>query len=331
MVSYGFYDSISGDRRYNAKQFTSIFDGIIRDGIFMSIEDCLRVRPSTNMNVTVGPGRAWFNHSWTLNDAKLPITIPTSDPVLNRIDAIVLDINQNKSVRKNDIILVKGTAAATPSNPTLINDEKRHQYPLAYITVNARASSIHAADITSMIGTSQTPYVTGILETVSIDALIDQWKDQFSLFLNGVNTEWDGMQEQWSSFLNESSSEWDQWKNEYTDMMNDTADMWKALWSEWFYSYTNNKQQSMEEWQENQKNEYENWYNSLTEMLTGNVAANLSAAILDIQKKMDEFERFKNDLEIEYSVYSSLLDSNGNTITDSNLDPIKGHVIFITK
>ena len=38
-VTYGFYNSIKGDRKYNALEMSSIFDGIIVDGVYMSIGD----------------------------------------------------------------------------------------------------------------------------------------------------------------------------------------------------------------------------------------------------------------------------------------------------
>ena len=40
-VTYGFYNSIKGDRKYNALEMSSIFDGIIVDGVYMSIGDAL--------------------------------------------------------------------------------------------------------------------------------------------------------------------------------------------------------------------------------------------------------------------------------------------------
>ena len=36
-VTYGFYDSTGGDRKYNAEQMGSIFDGIISDGFYSNI------------------------------------------------------------------------------------------------------------------------------------------------------------------------------------------------------------------------------------------------------------------------------------------------------
>ena len=36
-VTYGFYNSLNGDRKYDSAQISSIFDGLIVDGIFASI------------------------------------------------------------------------------------------------------------------------------------------------------------------------------------------------------------------------------------------------------------------------------------------------------
>ena len=70
-ISYGFYNSINHDRKYNAEQISSIFDGIITDGVYHSIGNAFSVTPGTDMSVNVASGRAWFNHTWTLNDAMI--------------------------------------------------------------------------------------------------------------------------------------------------------------------------------------------------------------------------------------------------------------------
>lgn len=77
-VTYGFYNSKNKDRRYDAIQMSSIFDGIIRDGILQHVGTAMMVKESTGMMVNVGIGRAWFNHTWTLNDA-LPVYISESE------------------------------------------------------------------------------------------------------------------------------------------------------------------------------------------------------------------------------------------------------------
>ena len=45
-LTSGFYNSINGDRTYNAEQMSSIFDGIINDGVFASIGKVFQVKVS---------------------------------------------------------------------------------------------------------------------------------------------------------------------------------------------------------------------------------------------------------------------------------------------
>ena len=75
MVTSGFYDSLNHDRRYSSIQFGSIFDGVIQDGVFQHVGSRLMVSQNSGMMISVGTGRAWFNHTWTYNDSILPLTV----------------------------------------------------------------------------------------------------------------------------------------------------------------------------------------------------------------------------------------------------------------
>ena len=43
-VTFGFYNSKEGDRRYDAIQMSSIFDGIIQDGILQHVGTAMVVK-----------------------------------------------------------------------------------------------------------------------------------------------------------------------------------------------------------------------------------------------------------------------------------------------
>lgn len=158
-VTFGFYNSVNGDRKYDAIQMSSIFDGIIRDGVFQHLGTAMMVEESEGMIVNVGIGRAWFNHTWTLNDALLPLEVPISEVILNRIDAVVLEVDARENSRANSIKIVKGTPASSPKNPEMIKTNDRWQYPLAYIQVNAGVTSIRQANITNCVGISDCPFI----------------------------------------------------------------------------------------------------------------------------------------------------------------------------
>lgn len=177
-VTYGFYNSLNGDRKYNSLQIAQIFDGIIYDGVFISIGDRLTVAENEGMTVVVKPGRAWFDHTWTLNDADYPITAEASNLLLPRIDAVILEINETN--RENNIKFLTGTAASSPQKPTLTNSADIHQYALAYVTIPAGSTEITRSQIENAVGTSGTPYATGVMQTMDIDELIAQWNSQWT-------------------------------------------------------------------------------------------------------------------------------------------------------
>lgn len=216
-VTYGFYNSINGDRKYNALEMSSIFDGIIVDGVYMSIGDALNVKSSGGMGITVGTGRAWFNHTWTLNDSVMPLTIESSDVLLNRIDAVVLEVNNDSDVRKNTIKIVKGSPASKPVKPSLIESELVNQHPLAYITIGKGVPSISQSNIENAVGTSACPYVTGVLKGMDIDKLVAQWGAQWAEWLSS-NTD------AWEAFMSDNTNEWKSFmaknKNEWSDLIN---------------------------------------------------------------------------------------------------------------
>lgn len=184
-VTYGFYNSSNGDRKYNAEQFGSIFDGIILDGIFELIGDHFAVTPvGGSLAVYVGTGRAWFNHTWTLNDSNFQVTLEASNLVLPRIDAIVLEVNE--STRTNSFKVVTGTAASSPQKPTLTNTQTVHQYALAYVTVPYGATTISQANIENHIGLDDCPFVTGPLQVLQTNEMVAQWQAIFEEWFDSV-------------------------------------------------------------------------------------------------------------------------------------------------
>lgn len=182
-VSCGFFNSVSHDRKYDALQMSRIFDGVIRDGVFASIGTCFVVTEGSGFTVNVGVGKAWFDHSWIENNAVLPVTLSEPELLLDRIDAIVIEVNHTALVRDCIIKVITGTPGAEPERPTLINNEDIHQHALCYIMRNAESTSIGNADITNVVGTDETPFVTGILQVVSLDVLLGQWRAQLNQFV----------------------------------------------------------------------------------------------------------------------------------------------------
>ena len=191
-VTYGFYNSLNKDRVYNAEQMSSIFNGIITDGVFASIGGSLMPIAGTGMQVVVKTGKCWFNSTWTLNDALLPLDIPAADVSLTRIDAVVVEINSAVSTRANTIKVIKGTPSANLAKPALANTETLHQYALGYITVGAGVTSITADKIEVNVGKTTCPFITSVLQQTDITALFNQWDAEFSAWFANIQSQLSG-------------------------------------------------------------------------------------------------------------------------------------------
>ena len=183
-LTSGFFDSLNGDRKYNTLQLSSIFDGIISDGVYATYGNHFLVSPVSGMQIKVGSGRAWLDHTWTLNSTDYPLTVEDAEVVLKRIDTVIIEVDRRDSGRINRLRILKGTPASSPSAPTLTNTDTLKQYPLANILVKPNVTEITTADITNRIGTSALPWVTGIIDHVSAEELVQQWRTEFDTLLD---------------------------------------------------------------------------------------------------------------------------------------------------
>lgn len=300
----GFFNSVDHDRLYDATDISRLFDGLIRDGIFASIGDCMVVKQSNQMNVTVGTGRAWFNHTWSYNDALYPVTIPPSEILMDRIDAIVLEINSVEAVRANSIKLIKGTPSSTPTKPALTNTKEVHQYPLAYVKVGKEVTSIRQADIENCVGTSACPFVTGILEVISIEQLIPQWKDILNRFVEentaNFNTWMNGEKQNYQAWLTAAKKEITDWEATSKSDYQKWYDSIKNGYDQWFATikaaYDANWS-TFQKWEKSSQAEFDKWFENIKNKLEGDLGAKLTMEIEKLGKeKVSLIESTKTDL-----------------------------------
>jgi hypothetical protein len=285
-VSSGFFNSLNGDRKYNTAQMSAIFDGLIIDGVLASIGTAFAVKAAGGLTVNVGIGKAWFDHTWTVNDSILPMTAPEAEVLLDRIDAVVLEVNGTKSVRENTIKFVKGNPSSAPSRPTLTNEGNVHQYPLCYIYRKYGTAVINQADITPMVGTESTPFVTGILQTISLDELLGKWQDELDRFTDARSKEVD-------DWIAQEESDFTAWFNKMK------ADLQQ-------------EQTVLDQWIASEQADFLAWYNQMKDQLSGDVAGNLQ---LEIDK-----EEVKRILLVGFEDETKEFSDDGTVITSTASD-----------
>lgn len=173
------------DRVYSAQDVTNYLDLLVGNGVFPNPSTNLQVRASTGMNIIVGAGQGWINGHKMINTVDMPLTIDAADVQLNRIDAVIFFVDWTSRTMGIDVI--KGSAAASPTAPSLIRTGSRYEMCLAQISVGKQTTAITAAMITDTRGNSNLcGYVQGLIQQMDTTTMFQQWQAGFDDWFDTV-------------------------------------------------------------------------------------------------------------------------------------------------
>ena len=181
-ITYGYFNSVNGDRKYNADQMSQYFKGLISNGVFANIGGAMAViADNQSMTVSVSAGRAVIDCKWIENDAAFPLTISQAHATLPRYTAVVIQLDAiNRLIR---ITTKDGTPASTPAQPAI---DTATELCLAMILVPAASSTIPQSRVTDKRGTSLCLWVTGLITQLNSNQLFLQWQEQFNIWFAGL-------------------------------------------------------------------------------------------------------------------------------------------------
>lgn len=184
-----FFNSINGDRKYNAEQMNNPYHRVVSNGVFANADGQstdLQVLAVEEMNVKVLVGEGIFFDKWVKLDADMPFIVPTAHVTQTRIDSIVVRIDNTEEVRAGSIIYKQGTAANNPTPPALENTLNVKEYRLCNIEVAPTTTTITQANITDTRPTSECGFVSNLLADSDVTALYEQWHAQFDEWFANV-------------------------------------------------------------------------------------------------------------------------------------------------
>lgn len=184
-ITSGFFNSRNGDRTYDAEQMSSLFGGIITDGVFKDYPatgNHFKVtKSSTERKVTVGPGRAWFRNVWINNDNDYEITFQAAPSGLERADALFFKIDKSNAGRIGTIIKVEGTPAPSGEvvGPDMTDTDEIFYYRFCLVRMGDSSVSSPISVYQAYIGNS-IPYIANALGSISLDDIFDNemWTDE---------------------------------------------------------------------------------------------------------------------------------------------------------
>ena len=187
-IKSGYFNSLNGDRKYNAETMSKYFVGLVSRGVLQNYLNKFQVVSNTAMTVTVKTGKAYFSDGkWIETDADINFEIDASSPTLNRIDRIVLRRDLSQSIRDSTIVHKVGTASLTPQPPALQNDEYVEEMSLAQIYIGKQATIISQSNITDeRPNNSVCGWVHALIEQIDTEDLFAQYDDAFNSWFSNV-------------------------------------------------------------------------------------------------------------------------------------------------
>lgn len=187
MWTSGFFNSVNGDRTYNADQLSSIFEGLITNGVYAAVGNKLAVQPNSGMTIQINTGLGWFAQKWARNDSEYLITLEDSDVLLNRYCAICVRVDTTTAERKAEPYIKYSDFASTPTKPTMERSDTVQEFCLAYVYIPAGTTTITGSMIEDTRGNTELcGWVTGLIKQIDTTTLFQQFEAAFLEWFNGL-------------------------------------------------------------------------------------------------------------------------------------------------
>lgn len=141
-----FWNSVDGDRKYNAESISDMLLPFFKPGVFAGD---LQVTAPGGMKVQIAGsedrGFAWFRTKNYHNTANLVKDISAASGVFSRIDNVV--VRKDTPNRMIYITIQEGTFATVPEAPAILRNAEFYDLKLAEITIPSGAIEITQANI----------------------------------------------------------------------------------------------------------------------------------------------------------------------------------------
>ena len=174
----------SYDRAISSEPLRKLIKSLFSDGVLPNPSTNMQVQAGEGMTVIVNPGFAICNGCMKLEEKARTLVVQASSTSLDRIDTVILRLNNNEDVRSLDFYVLQGTPATNPVRPSLTQNDTIWEIGLADIFIASNTSVITNQRITD------TRYETarcGIISSISefdtttlyqqVQADLDEFKD----------------------------------------------------------------------------------------------------------------------------------------------------------
>lgn len=171
----GLFNSVNGDRKYDAWWFALYFSRFIGNGVYPNPSTGLQVLENENMETVVKSGDGWINGYFIHSNSDHVLQHDLADGVLKRIDRVVMRLNYTS--RQIEIEIKKGGFSSNPVAPSLQRDADFFELALADVLINNGATQITQANITdNRLNKELCGIVHGTVDQADMTTIFNQYQ-----------------------------------------------------------------------------------------------------------------------------------------------------------
>lgn len=271
----GMFNSVNGDRKYQALHFAEYFATFIGNGVFPNPSNGLQVYAKENMTVTIKPGKAWINGYYFVNDSDCDLILASADGVLKRKDRIVLRFDT--ATRLITPQVRKGVFSASPAVPTLQRDGDAYELALATVSIDKGTVALTQANVTDeRLDTTVCGIVHGVVDQVDTATLFNQYQS----WIEQQKAVYTQELELWTAEQRQSFEQW--MATQHSDFAN-----WRVLEEQEFADWMLLQQTTFNNWMLQEQQDFNEWFQTLQNLLDENTAATLMIKVVELEQKVD--------------------------------------------
>lgn len=166
------------DRAITSEPLRKLIKSLFKTGIDPTVSTNLQVASDEGMNVVVRPGFACVEGCMALEEDARVLAVQAASTEYDRIDTVVLRLNDNDAVRECDLYVVEGIPSSTPVHPDLTRSGSIYEIGLADVFVGRNSTRILASKITdTRFDNSRCGILSSIseIDTTTLNQQMNAW------------------------------------------------------------------------------------------------------------------------------------------------------------
>jgi hypothetical protein len=181
------FNSINGDRVYDADDVAAMMGSVITDGVHPRPGTSLQATAAGGWTIAIAPGRCAARGRLGINLTEKQLTLAAPVGALPRIDAVVIRCD----LLSRDLTesIKQGAPSSTPLAPSLQRDESVWELCLAHVLVAPTAIAVEQSAITD---TRQNAELCGVMNSlIQVDpaGLFAQYDDAWRQWFSNAQSE----------------------------------------------------------------------------------------------------------------------------------------------